>query len=460
MSDDYDQRAQELESRLPDLQSKFQELRSTQTDDQLSLQGDLAAKTLTAIATLKKFAQLLDGEFKPSNPPPELQTTLKELDSTWEQTETTSEACLDNINTYSANIVQFHDAALGDWQNQAKTLQDQLQASLTSTEQACDTERATLQTLQQTQRDAESAVNTLQQKLHDAQHKYDDADTYTWIFPPARAVLEILKPIIEACTHDLEGATNAVNAAITQVNDAQGRVRDQEAKVQQLSDLAAKQSGLISQGLSLINECTGIVEETENTEKEIARIKKTRFDAWQLAAKCVNRAEQADFALFKADYATSILQVIDVALVDHTLIAPLAEIVQDLADHDDSSNSVHDITTDDHPDGLLAAVQKKLQESETDGAVPAPPASLPVMMLSSFTPPSAELPPHARPGTSSLAVAHLRLLRSVATALATPQGTPGCVSLSEEEKEKVFAMLRLPVVSANRVKLVSILKKG
>jgi hypothetical protein len=235
-------------------------------------------------------------------------------------------------------------------------------------------------------------------------------------------------------------------------------VRDQEAKVQQLSDLAAKQAGLISRGSGLLNECSGIVKETEDTEKEIARIKTTRFNAWQLAGKCVNRAEQADFALFKADYATSILQVIDIALEDHTLTIPLDEVIQVLANNDDSNNSVHNITTDDHPDGLLAAVEKKLQESQADGAAPEP-APVPTMMLASFTP-HAAAPPRPRPGTSSLAVAHLRLVRSVTTALATPQGKPGCVDLSEEDKMKLLDMLRLPVVSANRIKVVSIAKQG
>jgi hypothetical protein len=103
MNDDYDQRAQELESQLPVLQDKFQKLRSTQTEDQLSLQGDLATKTLVAIAALKKLAQLIDGEFKPSNTP-EIKAVLEDMDSSWEQTEKASEACLDNVNTYSANV--------------------------------------------------------------------------------------------------------------------------------------------------------------------------------------------------------------------------------------------------------------------------------------------------------------------------------------------------------------------
>ncbi|RGP78402.1 ca2+ regulator and membrane fusion fig1 domain [Fusarium longipes] len=452
MSDEYDKTAQELGGKLPLFRNILQEFRSAQMDDQLRLQQDLASKTLEAIGTLKKLAQLLNGNFKPSRPPQlGLDTTLRELESTWKQAETTSEACLDNINHYSDDIIHLYTALEG-WYGKANILQSQVQISLARAKNYRDTERDTLQTLEQSQRDAESVVYTLQQRLCGAHSKYANVGKFTCEFPETRRIRELLKPIIESCKHDLEGAEKAVDTAMTQVNDAKERVRDEEAKFQQLSDLDIKHSGLMSWGLSLIRECSGIIEETRKTEEEMVRIKTTRVEARQLAAKCVSEAERTYYAPFKADYATSILKIINVALVDHTLAAPLAEVVQILADHDDSSHSVREIATADHPDGLLAAVQKKLQEAQADGARPSPTASASGTILEYYTHPNAEASPQPKPETSSLAVAHFRLVRSVATALAAPRGMPGNLDLFDGdpfdgEKRRLFDMLHVPLVA-------------
>jgi hypothetical protein len=100
--------------------------------------------------------------------------------------------------------------------------------------------------------------------------------------------------------------------------------------------------------------------------------------------------------------------VVDVALDDYTLTAVLAEIVQELTKNDDSKGSVRMIKTDDHPDGLLAAVQKKLEQT----------SSKPNLSAS-------QGPPKLRSDTSLLTVAHLRLLRSIAATLAIPKGYAG-----------------------------------
>jgi uncharacterized coiled-coil protein SlyX len=95
----------------------------------------------------------------------------------------------------------------------------------------------------------------------------------------------------------LENANNAVQTATNQPNDAEARICEQEAKVQNLNDLTATQANLLSQGSSLLSECGNILGDVKQTEKEIARIKTSRFSAWQLVRKCPNRAELADFAL-------------------------------------------------------------------------------------------------------------------------------------------------------------------
>jgi hypothetical protein len=100
--------------------------------------------------------------------------------------------------------------------------------------------------------------------------------------------------------------------------------------------------------------------------------------------------------------------VVDVTLDDYTLTAVLAEIVQELTKNDDSKGSVRMIKTDDHPDGLLAAVQKKLEQT----------SSKPNHSAS-------QGPPKLRSDTSLLTVAHLRLLRSIAATLAIPKGYAG-----------------------------------
>lgn len=75
----------------------------------------------------------------------------------------------------------------------------------------------------------------------------------------------------------------------------------------------------------------------------------------------VNRARTAKFALSKADYATAILKIVGVCADNRTTHAALTEIISDLTDHDDRNGRAHSIKTEEHLNGLLTNMQKKLQ---------------------------------------------------------------------------------------------------
>lgn len=143
---------------------------------------------------------------------------------------------------------------------------------------------------------------------------------------------------------------------------AEQGVRDASQRLDNLNNTSQHQAVLLQQGKRLMSDCSSLLAESESTQTETARIKTQRYDAWQIVALCVNRAENAQYSLTKSDYGTTILQVAEMALKDETLKPQVAGIVNHLAQHDDNKGSIKNIRTDDHPEGLLSYVQKELDK--------------------------------------------------------------------------------------------------
>ncbi|KAI1503121.1 hypothetical protein F5X99DRAFT_407453 [Biscogniauxia marginata] len=332
MSNDYEQQVRDLAAQLPQLQANFTKLQTDYHKEQLKAQADLSTKTASAMQSLQALVVLLYGEFNPSSPPAELPAAVTNLSTTWHAADKASEHYLDIVNSFSAVELQATRNALGTAQETLYQLNRQREAT-------------------------QSSLNTLRDKLYVQQHKYDEADKYTWIWPPARLVLEILKPIIEALTDDVANAERAVRVAEQQAEAAEQRVRDENARINTLSSLSYTQAGILAQSKQLMSRCASLQGDVELMQQDVARIKNQRYDAWQLIAKCANRAENAEYALTKVEYGTTVLQVAEVAFQDEALRAQVANIVNDLAEHDDSKGSIKNIKTDEHPNGLLAYIQ-------------------------------------------------------------------------------------------------------
>ncbi|RFU25070.1 hypothetical protein B7463_g11268, partial [Scytalidium lignicola] len=419
MSDNYEQRERELAVTLATLKAKFHDLQTIHSSKQLDAQKELSDKTGKAMSVLSSLTILLDGEFKPSKLPPTLPSVLEDLTSTWSKAKAVAEQCFDIVSSHSVDVVQLHDAGLATWNVKANNLRVELNQKLQSTREALNTEQSTLDQLYQQRQASLRALEILRDKLREQQHKYDEADKWTWIWLPARLWLEILKPIIEAITNDIEGAENAIRTAERLVVDAEQRVADQKLRVQSMSNLAVRQADSLHDGENMLRMCISLQSEVEVTQHEVARLKNERLAAWDLVSRCFNRAEEADYALTKAAYATVVLQVVEVAMEDHTLLPAVKNVVQHLADHDDEKGSVHSIEADGHPEGLLALVQRKLEQAGTQALVAVTPA-----------------------------VAHYNLLRSVASALAAPAILVSGVDLSAEDKKNVISMLHRPLIAA------------
>ncbi|KAE8316620.1 hypothetical protein BDV41DRAFT_573903 [Aspergillus transmontanensis] len=362
MADDYRNRTVELETRFTILSTRFDHLHSTQSQNQQTLQGHLFLTTQAALSATKSLAGLIDGDFVADERPAEMPSTLSELESTWKEAKTVAEKCFDGISSYSVEVIQFHDAELRNWQTDMQTLQTELKENLEGTMKALKTEAQTLVTLRAQHAAAVTSLRVLEAKLYEAKHKYDEADKWTWLWPPARAYLEILKPIIEAITNDVSGSLNAVKIAAHQVDASEARIRDQQPRVDALNRLNEDHVRLLSQGSTLANQCDVIQGEVEQMEKEIARSKTDISHAWNDASLCLNRAKRTKFSLSKADYATCVLNIIAFSLNEHSFKDTLVDIVKILGDNDDKGGSVHAIKTDEHPEGLLEYVQKELQK--------------------------------------------------------------------------------------------------
>jgi len=214
--------------------------------------------------------------------------------------------------------------------------------------------------------------------------------------------------IIEAITHDVENAENAVRTAEQQVRDTEWRVARETQRMQALTAIAQRQSTVLAAGAKLLQQCTALRGEVEATQREVARLKDERRAVWELVSKCVNRAQQALYALTKEEYGTAVLQVCEVAVDDHTLVPAAAEVVRVLVAGDDKVGSIKGIKTDEHLEGLLAYVEKKLQQAANH---------VPVM---------------------TLAVARMATLHSVTASLA---GLHGAVAIPDEHMETWRACL-------------------
>ena len=92
-------------------------------------------------------------------------------------------------------------------------------------------------------------------------------------------------------------------------------------------------------------------------QQDVAHIQNKRYDKWQFIPKCANRAENTEYVLTKAKHGTTVLPVAEVVFQDEELRAQVANIVNDLAEHDDSKGSIRNINTDEHRNGLLACLQ-------------------------------------------------------------------------------------------------------
>lgn len=223
-------------------------------------------------------------------------------------------------------------------------------------------------------------------------------------------------------THNLEGARQALNTAITELRQEQNRVKTQEDEVKHLNSLATDQATLISKGDALMKECRHLQKEVEQTEKVVVQHKKETAQAWHEISLCYNPAKSANFALTKADYATAILKIVDVSTDDPMDQSILTGIVDELANHDDSNGSVGKIKTEEHPNGLLDYVQKKLQQGTGQDTM---------MAGSSGKNPVRELPVEAR----------LKLIRSMVGALVKPRGQPGSMDISDVERVDLLSGL-------------------
>ncbi|KAH0592679.1 hypothetical protein MHUMG1_09502 [Metarhizium humberi] len=179
-------------------------------------------------------------------------------------------------------------------------------------------------------------------------------------------------------THNLEGARQALNTAITELGQAQSRVKTQEDEV--------------------------------------------KHQVWHEISLCYNPAKSANSALTKADYATAILKIVDVSTEDPMDQSILTGIVDELANYDDSNGSVGKIKTEEHKNGLLDYVQKKLQQGIGQDTM---------MAGSSGKNPVRELPVEAR----------LKLIRSMVGALVKPQGQPGSMDISDVERVDLLSAL-------------------
>ncbi|KAF5714303.1 Zn(II)2Cys6 transcription factor [Fusarium globosum] len=349
MINDYEQRVEDMASRLPILQAKFEDLRSASVQNQIDLRSDLASKVSSAVDTLTKLAQLICGQPERFSPHPEIKVTMKELNSSWKETNKAAKNLLDNININYINIADFNNVSLGRWYNQAVNLQAALRAIQKSTKKEYRIEKSIQLSLFQARRDAESHVHSLQQTLDEAQSEYDGLDQLALNPTIRRMTLQRFEHAMAICTFDLSDAKNAVQTAIEQGSATEQRLREQESTVREINNLVTMQADLVSQGSSLLTDCSDLMGSVEHAEDEISCIKIHHFRAWQLINRLSDRSESAEFALSKAACASCILMVIDTILDDHTLTARLTEMVQHLANDDDSEGCIRGIITGDYP---------------------------------------------------------------------------------------------------------------
>jgi hypothetical protein len=238
---------------------------------------------------------------------------------------------------------------------------------------------------------------------------------YTWIFLPARAILEAVKAIIEATTHEVSDTEKAVHKAEQQVTTSQQAVAAASTQLDFFRKAVQQQAALLGDGAALQQQCRDLQALLEAAERDAATVKDQRLRAREVVARLLNRAEQASYALTKADYAAVVLLVCDVALDDGMLGAFVRGIVSTLEDHDDKAGSVAGVTTEEHPEGLLKYVNAKL-------------ARMP--------------PPAPRAGIAGLMAPHrISLVKQAAAVLASPE----VYNVGGEEKARALDLLAQPI---------------
>ncbi|KAI2628392.1 hypothetical protein GGS21DRAFT_527711 [Xylaria nigripes] len=362
MDGDHEQEAQRLSEELSSLDNQLSKLQRLHLETQLRKQRQLADDTLCALWKLMALTKAIDGEFNPVKAPPSLPSIVQELPRTWEESKKSSDDCLEEANSFSVEIAQLYDTGISAWKRRADTLNSSLKVRLDGTRGALESERANLRQLQQQSASCERVFGDVRRKLEEQRHKYDEADKYTWYWPPARLYLEILKPIIEALTNDVASAERAYRTAVLAYEQAHERVVKADKKTEELDQLVQRQVRLVCQGESLLFQSRSLMQSAEKMQQENVKLKNQRYEAWQLASACLNRAELVEYNLFKADYAKTILLVAEQGLKDITLCSQIKPIVYHLRDFDDSKHSVASITTDEHPQGLLKDILAQLPE--------------------------------------------------------------------------------------------------
>lgn len=174
---------------------------------------------------------------------------------------------------------------------------------------------------------------------------------------------------------ELESRINELNAQIRQGDNAiretqqriwamEAHIKGYEPRLQETSENSAKLVTLKSQATLLIDDCGTFTAQIQAEQKEVEKRKDGFFRAARLASEIIGRAQSSGAALSKADYVKAVLLIVEIGLNDQALVTPLADIVKEVADHDNSEASVRGIKTDDHPDGLLADIQKKIEQAQ------------------------------------------------------------------------------------------------
>ncbi|CCT71916.1 uncharacterized protein FFUJ_08068 [Fusarium fujikuroi IMI 58289] len=450
MINDYEQRVEDMASRLPILQAKFEDLRSASVQNQIALRSDLASKVSSAVDTLTKLAQLICGQPERFSPHPDIKITMKELNSSWKETNKAAKNLLDNINNNYINIADFNNVSLGRWYNQAVNLQAALRATQKSTKKDYRIEKSIQLSLFQARRDAESYVHSLQQTLDEAQSEYDGLDQNVYCYKSIntnivpnklalnptirRMTLQRFEHAMAICTFDLSDAKNAVQTAMEQGSATEQRLREQESTVREINNLVTMQADLVSQGSSLLTDCSDLMGSVEHDEDEISCIKIHHFRAWQLINRLSDRSESAEFALSKAACASCILMVIDTILDDHTLTARLTEMVQHLANYDDGEGCIRGIISGDYPNGLLAGVQRELELIQDR------------CLVSDTVSPTCE-----RQDTKSPAFVPLKLFPTILPSPTRPMVADASIDLWGKDKNRSFNVRRFSASSIKRI---------
>ncbi|KAI5925413.1 hypothetical protein F4810DRAFT_718310 [Camillea tinctor] len=344
-------------TKLRELQDEFTSMKTTNASAHAAAQTSLARKNNSAMAGMADLAVLLDGEFDPAHPPDGLAPALKRAEGLWADAKDAALDCWNITSSYSIKVAQLHDSKIAAWHSEAQELKGHLQSKLDTLKGALATQRNTLEDLLEAAEGAAQALKTMDRKLYEAQHKYDEADMWTLLWPPARLYLEGLKLLIEATTNDQEGARRGVATAQAALRQAQTRAADAEALALDTARRAAAHAGVLRKGRELLAACAGLVGGVEAAQREVGALKNECVRAQEVVGRCATRAEGAGYALTKGEYGEAILRVCEVGLESISLRPAAVSICKHLAAHDDGAGSIRGIRTEQHKEGLLAYLE-------------------------------------------------------------------------------------------------------